>query len=147
MPDDVFVALRAPFVVVHAIQDPAHRAGARAQHAFQAKAVFAGLDLLRVPAAYSGDVIGKGQRAFQEVGLAPELHLVDGKKVPGKHQQWQRVRRKQALIADVMDGEHRARTAEDWIGLVAGAQQNGDQSRLPVMAVKDLRHAQDLGRL
>src|ERR1051325_6078287 len=145
LPRKMLVALRAPLVVVHAVQNPAQRACTRLQYAFQAKAIFAGLNLLRIFTADGSDVVRKNQRALQKVGLAPELHLVDGEEVPRKHEQRQRVRRKQSLITDVVDGEHGARAAEDRISLVAGAQQNRHQRRLPVMAMKNVGYTQDLG--
>jgi hypothetical protein len=91
-------------------------------------------------------VVGKHQSAFEKIDLAPELHLVDGQQVPGQHEQRQRVRRKQSLVAHVVDGEHGGGGPEDGIAGVAGAQQHGNQRRLPVVTMKHLGHAQDFGR-
>ena len=141
----MFVFLRAPLVVIHAIDDPGQRSRPRLQQAFQSKSVFAGLYLLRVLAAYRSQVIGKSNGSLQKVHLAPELHLVNGEKFPGKHEQRQRVRGKDSLIADVVNGKHCARAAKYRIGFITGAQQDRHQRGLPVMTMKNIRYAQHLG--
>src|SRR5437899_4814305 len=48
--------------------------GALACDSLQPVAVFRGLDFLRIFPADRGQVVGKNQRAFQEVDFAVELH-------------------------------------------------------------------------
>ncbi len=115
-----------------------------AQHPFQAEAVLGGLDLLAVLAADRGDEVGVNQCAFQQVDLAEEFQLADGEQVPGKHQQRQRLRREQALVADVVDGEDRRHGTEGGVVFVESMQQDRYQRRLPVMAVKYVGRPQDL---
>ena len=52
---------------------------------------------------------------------------------------------KDSLIADVMDGEDRWDSLECRVLVVQGAQENGNQSGLPVVAMEDIRHAEDFG--
>src|SRR5262249_41252709 len=144
---DQFVMFRTPLAVVHAVENAADGAGAVAQYAVQPEAEFRGLDLLAVLAADGGDVVGKDQGALQEIHFAPEFHLVDGQQVPGQHQQGQRIRRKDSLVAQVVDGKNRKGVTEDRVGGVTGAQQHGNKRRLPVVTVEDVRHAGNLGRL
>ena len=140
---DELVGLRTPLVVVHAVQDSGHGRSAVAQHAFQAEAKFRGLDFLAVLPADGGDEVGKYQRALQEIHLAEEFHLGDGEQVPGQREQRQSVGREQSLISHVVNGEDGADVAEGWVFGVLRAQQNGDERGLPVVAVKNLRHAQN----
>ena len=117
--------------------------GAVAQHAFQAKTIFRGLNFLAVLPADGGDEVRIRQRAFQEIHLAEEFHLRHGEQIPGQHQQGQGVGREQPLISHVVDGENCADIAEGGIFGVDGAQQNRDQSGLPVVTVKNIGDAQD----
>ena len=117
---------------------------AGAQHAFQAEAVLRGLDFLAVLPAHRGDEVGEDQRALQEIHLAEEFHLGDGEQVPGQREQRQGVRRKQALVSHVVDGEDGGHVAEGGVFGVLRAQQDGHQRGLPVVAVKDLGHAENL---
>ena len=73
------------------------------------------------------DEIGKDQRPFQEVYLSKEFHLVDGKEVPGQHEERQGVGREKALVSDVMDREQRSRVAKQRIARITGAQQGDPQ--------------------
>ncbi len=137
------VGLRAPFVVVDAVENARHRRGAVAEDAFEAESVFGGLNFLAVFLADCGDVVGVSQRAFQEIHLAEELHLRHGEEIPREHEQRQSVRREQALVAHVVDGEDRAHFVESRVFGVDGAEQNRNQGRLPVMAMKNMRGAQN----
>src|SRR5579872_6912140 len=141
---DESILLRAPLVVIHAVEDPGHRAGALPQHAIQAKTKFRRLNLLAVFSAHGGYVVGKNQRALQKAHLAPELRFVYGEQVPGKHEQRQNVRWKESLIADVVDGKYRGHILEHRITGIAASQQDGHQGRLPVVAMENVRRAQDL---
>src|SRR6266481_955118 len=141
---DEFVFFRRPLVVIHAIEDAGQRAGAAAQHAFESKTVFAGLDLLCVFFADRSEVVGKYESAFQEIHLAPKLELVDSEQVPGQHEQWQGVRRKQSLVAKIVDCKHSGSVHKNRIVHVTRLQENGHERRLPVMAVKNFRHAKNL---
>src|SRR5262249_52574651 len=96
---------RIPLAVVHAVQDPADGPRARGQYAFHAKPVFGCLNFLAVLADECSNVVGKNQGAFEEVYFTPEFHLVDGKQVPGQHQQGQDVRLEQPLVSHVVNRE------------------------------------------
>ena len=61
---DEGIGLRAPLVVIHAVQDPDHIPGALSKHPFQAKALLHIHDLLGVTGAHGGNLIGKDQGAF-----------------------------------------------------------------------------------
>ena len=55
--------------------------------------------------------------------------------------------RKEALISHVVDGEDCGHVAEGWVFGVLGAQQDGDERGLPVVAVKNLGHAKNFRSL
>ena len=102
---DERIGLRIPLAVVDAIQNARDGAAARAQHAFQTKAVLRRLDLLaylRLTVVMKSAI---GDCALQEIHLAVEFQLRHGEQVPGQHQQRQDLRRKHSLVADVVDGE------------------------------------------
>ena len=80
--DRELVGLRAPLVVVDAVENAGHGGGAVAQHAFETESVFGGLDLLAVFLADRGDVVRIRQRAFQEIHLAEEFHLRHSEEIP-----------------------------------------------------------------
>ena len=138
---------RIPLVVIDAVENAGDVGGAAAQNALQTEAVLRGLDLLGVLAADRGDEIRVSQRALEEVHLAEELQLGDGEQVPGQHEKRKRVRGKDSLIADVVDGEDRGNSLERGVLVVQGAQENGNQRGLPVVAMEDVGHAEDLGGL
>src|ERR1035441_10027690 len=73
--DSKFVGLRAPLVVIDAVQDAGHGRGTTTQNAFQSKSIFGGLNLLAVFLADRGDEIGVHERALQEIHLTKEFHL------------------------------------------------------------------------
>ncbi len=143
----ILVGFGVPLVIIDAVENSRYGRRAGAQHALQPETVFRALDLLAVLPAHRGDEIGEDQRALQEVHLAVEFELVDGEQVPRQQQERQRVGRKQALVADVVDGKHRARVMERGIVRIQAAQQDRHQRRLPVVAVKNVGRAQDLRRL
>ncbi len=120
---------------------------AAAQDALQTEAVLHGLNLLGVLAADGGDEIRVSQRALEEVHFAEELQLGDGEQIPGQHEERKRVRGKDSLVADVVDGEDRGDSLERGVFVVKGAQENGNQRGLPVVAVEDIGHAEDFGGL
>ena len=144
--DGELVGLRTPLVVVDAIENPGHGGGAVAQHAFQPKSVFGGLDFLAVLPADRGDEVGICQRAFQEIDLAEKFHLRHREEIPRQHQQRQSIGREQSLIAHVVDGEDSADVPEGGVLRIDRAQQHRNQRRLPIVAVKNLRHAENLRR-
>src|SRR5271166_6535995 len=141
---NVLVVFGTPLAVVHAVQDPGDGAGAGAQSAFQAKAILRRLDLQAISPADRGDEVGGGDRALQEIHLAVEFHLRHGEQVPGQHEQRQYLGRKQSLITQVMNGEDGRDVGERWVLGVKRLSQYGNQGCLPVVAVKDVGHAEDL---
>ena len=62
---DESVHLRIPNRIIHAIQDAHKMIRARAHHTIQTMAVFGGLDLLSVLAAYGGQIIAEDEAAFE----------------------------------------------------------------------------------
>ena len=113
------------------------RVPARAlQHALQTKAVFGGLDLLRVLPADGGEIVGIADRALQEIHLAVELQLTHGEQVPRQHQQRQDLGRKQTLVSQIVNGEDARRLRESRVFAIERLQQNRNQRRLPVMAMR-----------
>ena len=112
---NVRVALGAPLAVIDAIHDAGHRACACAQNALQTETIFRSLDLLAVPAAHGGDVVGHSDGALQEIHLAVKFQLRHGEQVPGQHEQRQYLGREQPLIAQVVNGEDAWDVRERWV--------------------------------
>ena len=135
------VRLRTPLVVVHAVQNACNRSRAVTQYTFESKTVFRSLNLLTVLFTDRRDVVGIGQRTFEKVDLAEEFHLRHGEKIPGQHQQGQRLRWEQALIAHVVNGKNGAHIAESRVFGVHRAQQHRHQRRLPVVTMGEQREA------
>src|SRR6202162_6034422 len=70
---DESISFRAPGGVIDAIQDAHQAVGAATHHAIETVAELASLNLLRVFAAYGGQVIGKNQAALEKIDAAEKL--------------------------------------------------------------------------
>src|SRR5262249_47967579 len=111
-----FVTRRAPLGIINAVEDAVKMSTARAQNAFQPKAIFRRLDLLRVATADGSDRVREDDPTLEEVHLAVELHAVHGEELPRQIEQRQHIRLKESLIALVVDREDDTRLAEGRIG-------------------------------
>ena len=125
---------------VNAVEDARQVVVARAQQAVQVFAVVGGLDFLRVGGADGGDFVRVDDAGLQVVGATEILQLVVRE---GAVRQAQHVLHvadaKHALIAEVVDGEHRADGVILGQALVLDAQQRRDHAGLPVMSVNHVR--------
>ena len=114
------------------------------QQAVQVFAVVCGLDFLRVGGADGGHLVRIDDARLQVVGVAKVLQLVVGK---GAVRQPQHVLyipdAKHALIAQVVDGEHRADGVILGQALILDAKQCRDHAGLPVMGMNHVRHEGD----
>src|SRR5689334_3912292 len=118
MGGNAFVSFRVPFTVVDAIKDAGHGFTALLEHAFQAKAEFCSLNLLAVTSAHGGHEIRIRDRALQEIHVSKKFHFCDREEVPGESEQGQNLWRKQALVANIVDREHRSCAAESRVFVV-----------------------------
>ena len=142
---DELIRRRAPLVVIYAVQNSSHGRGAVAQHAFQAESEFSSLDFLAVLAADRSNEVGINQRSLQKVHIAEKLHLGDGEQIPRKREQRQSVGREQSLVTHIVDSKNSRYIAKRGILRILCPQQDRNQSRLPIMAMKHMRHTQNLG--
>src|SRR5208282_686361 len=81
---DERVGFGAPDGIVHAIEDADEAIGAGADDAFEAEAVFGGLNFLCVAAADGGEVIGENQAALEEIYFAVVFERVHGEEIIGQ---------------------------------------------------------------
>ncbi len=125
-----WVGGRVPDLVVNAVQDSADMVAACAQHAVQAAALFWRHDLLRVARADSGDGVGKLQAGLHEGKLPVKLCAVDGERGLGYAEFCAKAGAKQALVSQVVDGEHAGR---DWSGAGQQLQVQRGQTGMPVV--------------
>ncbi len=131
---------RIPVFIIHAVQDSDQRAGAGPQHLLQAHAVLGRADLGSVGGADGGDRIRVHAAVLERIDApGTQVILVQQVGVVAETQVRERGGRELALVADVVDGEHGAGRGEQPVPAVEGAQQQGSETGMPVMAVQDLR--------
>ena len=87
--------------------------------------------------ADGGHEIGIHQRALEEIDLTKEFHFAMVNRSQGRVSSGKSVGRKQPLISHVVNGEDRGHLAERRVFRVLGVQQNRNQRRLPVVAMKN----------
>ena len=94
---------------VDAVQDAGQLRGVRAalQQAFEPAAEFARRDLPRIGRADGGQVRGVDEAALEERDVVVEFEPVDVERAFRRPDPAQRVRREQALIGEVVDGQDR----------------------------------------
>ncbi len=134
---------RIPKRIVHAVQDAAQVSGALLKNPLQLLAELGGLNLLGIFLANGCRQIGIHHSALQEIKAVIMFQLVHGEYIPGKQQFFCRAGREQTLKCGVMDGKHRGRTEQIWVVYVGRrAQVNRNQRGLPIVDMKDVRHAE-----
>ena len=111
-----------------------------AEQAVHSFAVVRGLDFFGVGGADGGDLIGIYQAGLHEVGAAVAFQLVVGEIfiVQGQHV-LHVLDAENALILQVVNGEHRADAREEGQLSILDAQQGGNHAALPVVGVDDVR--------
>ncbi len=144
MGGDEFVGLGIPLIVINAVQDSSHGLCPLLEHTLQAETKFGSLDFLAILSAHGRDHVRVSQRALQKINVAEVLHFCNGEQIPRQHKQGQNLRRKQSLVSHVVDGEDHARIVECRIFRVLRSQQQRDERRLPIVAMKNVGHAEDL---
>src|SRR5574341_251827 len=91
--------------------------------------------LLTVARADGGEKVGEEQPALQEIDLAVELDAGRCEQLPVKAQPREDLRPKDALIAKIVYGEHRADALKEWIASKQRFQIHRDQGGLPVVSM------------
>ncbi len=134
------IGLRAPLAVVDAVDDADEMVGAGAQQRIEAEAVLRRLDLPGVGAAHRRQGVGVEQAGLQEAHPAGgEILVVEHLGVAGEPDLVEHLGREDALIAEIVQGEHGARLREQPVPGVDRAQVDRRQRRVPVVDVDDVR--------
>ncbi len=139
-----FVGLRVPLLIINPVQDSGHGLRPLLEHALKAETEFRRLNFLAVLSADRRDEVAVSQRPLQKVDVAEILHLRNREQVPGQHEQGEYLRRKQPLVSHVVNGEDRPGVPEGRVFDILGAKQHRDHGRLPIMAMKNIGHTENL---
>ena len=133
------VAVRAPLVLVDAVEDPEEHVRALAQVGIEPDAVLRPLHLARVAGAHRGDGIRVEQPREEEVDpTLAQLILVEVMRRRREPDVREHARVERALVPDVVDGEHGARLREQAIPRKHAAQEERQERGLPVVGVHDV---------
>src|SRR5208337_4397158 len=97
------------------------------------------LNLLGIFSAHSGQYVRVDQPALEEVEFVELLHLIQGENLPWKEQLLGGRRRKRTLIGGIMNRQNHTCAVQYRVGSENRAQVNGNQRRLPVVYMEDLR--------
>ena len=140
MGGQVAVVAWIPLLVVDAVQNAGHGAAALAQAVLQPHAVLIRADLARMRRADRGDGVGIQDAVAQ--GVDPpggEVRLVQEAAPARQPEIGNPGRREDALIADVMDRQHRAGRREQRLVLPGRPEEQRRKGGVPVVAVQNLR--------
>ncbi len=140
----VVVGGRIPERIVDAVEDAAQTGRTLVQDALKLLAEFRRLNFLRIPAAHRGEEVRENDAAFEKVEVVVFLQFVHGENVPWKKQLLSGAGRKLALEGGVVNGQDRRGAAQQRVGRVSGFEIDGNERRLPVVYVKNLRDADGL---
>ena len=140
----ILVRRRIPQRIVHAVQNPAQVRRALPQQALQLFSELLRLNLLGIFAAHRGQNVGVNHPALEKVEVIELLHFIHGENLPWKQQPLRCCRRKPALVAGVVNRQHHSRRAQHRVGFVDRTQVNRNQRSLPIVHMKNVRHAQQL---
>lgn len=133
-------SLRVPHLGVHAVEDPRQRGLARREQLVQPHAVAFGADLPRVRGAHRREPVRVDDPGLEEADPAALQRLLLQVLLAGLEPQVGENRGgEEPLVAEVVDGEDRARGAEQAIPRVQRLEVEGNQRGLPVVTVEDLR--------
>ena len=140
MAGDQRVAGRIPFHVVDPVQEPEEVGAATREHAFEAEAELAvGLDLARIGRAHRREEVRERQPDLHVVHPPPELERARGvEHVAPEAGERQHPRVVDALIAEVVDGEHRCGRGEGRGGALVRAEEAQRPCCLVVVGVENL---------
>ena len=105
------------------------------------------MDFACISSTHCGDVVRIHDSTFEQVHLVIKLQAIHGEERPRKQNLRNYHIGKNALIADVVDGQDRACAGEIHVVGIQAAQQDGNERCLPIVYVKDVRRSEALGRL
>jgi hypothetical protein len=125
-----------PHGLVHTVQDARQVSLAVTQQAVQAVALLGLRDFAGIGGADGGQHLAVLQTRFHERHVAVKLQPVHGEQVCWQAQRGQHFRPEQALVGQVVDGEHGSRYT--LAALRHGVQVGRAQAGVPVVAVNDI---------
>src|SRR5262245_24327466 len=139
---EIPVGLRVPYVVIDSVQNADQAAAALAQQPVEVGAELRSLNLPRVFRADGRDGGRKIDARFHRVRRIVELHpvLIN---IPAESEFEHKIRVEGSLISQVVDREQRGRTREERVVGVNRRQISGDESRLPIVTMYDVRGGAD----
>ena len=136
---DIAVRLRAPFVVVDAVQDPDQARAPCPEYLVEPGAVLGGLDLAGIGGTDRRQSVGIKDAVEEEIeALLLELVLMKQREIRAKPGVGKDVRAEDPLVVEVVDGEQRLGLRERRLPGEAGPQHQRDEAGLPVVAVDDV---------
>src|SRR5205823_6490529 len=128
-----------PLLVVDAVQDARYGGAAGTEAVLEPHAVLSGADLARVSGTDRGDEVGVDDPVPQRVDpSAGEIARVQQLPRSGREPEIRdALGGEDALVADVVDGEHRAGRAKQWLARPHRAQEERRERRVPVVAMQN----------
>ena len=103
------------------------------------KPIFGSLDLLRIALADGADGVTERDAALQEIEIAEKFQLFWIEEPRAEADLRNRLRREDALVSEVVDGEKSLDADERGVGREMFAQIHGRERGLPVVRVNDVR--------
>ena len=138
--DYELVCHRIIFVIVYPVNDTAQVIGSGTEQAVKALTVEGHLDLFRIGIGYRCDGIGKDQASLKEVTVLVCLKLVRCEEIIGKSRKRPHgLNVPDTLELEIVDGHYRLHVPEKLSVMEPLLQEYGNKTRLPVVAVNDIR--------
>ena len=137
---------RIPFLVVHAVENSKKPVLPPAQKPVQAAAEFLRRDFARITRADRGDDVGKSDSGLETIQLAVKLRAFDREKFRRQIGQRKRVRRENALIGEIVNGQAGRRRIPPPFRALLLQHQRRHQAGLPVVDVHHVRPPRQIAR-
>src|SRR5580698_9708852 len=133
------VRLRIPLLVIHSVENPAQLGGARAQQAVHTKTEFGGLDFAGIGRADGVDRIRPNDAGLQEIEAPEEFQSLRVEQPGVETEVGDSGGRKASLVSEVMDGQDTTDPEKRRIQRETLADIHRQQSRLPIVRMKNVR--------
>ena len=144
---DQRIVLGIVFAGIDAVEYAGQMVLLGAEQAVHALAVIGGLNLFGIGGTDCGDLVTIDQTGLHEVGAAIALQLVIGIIFIAQRQHILHIlNAKNALVLQVVDGEHSTYGRVERQLIILDAQQGRDHTALPVVGVDDIRLEADQGQ-
>ena len=129
---------RAPFLVVHSVQNAVDSLPTACQDSLQPEAELRGLDFPAVFLADRRNGVRVEDASFEQIHLAEIFQPVYGEHFRTERNAGKDFGRKNSLIPQIMNRKQNRGVVKKTVTGVEGAQIDGDESSLPVVTVNDV---------